>query len=68
MLTVWPGPPPPVLWNWAENWMSNVPAAANVIREFETIEILVAPAVLFSVIGVGVLIVAVWSTSLKNEP
>ena len=48
--------------------MSNVPPAANVMREPETIEILVAPAVLFSVIGVGVLIVAVWSTSLKNEP
>lgn len=48
--------------------MSNVPPAANVIREFDTIEMLVAPAVLFSVIGVGVFTVAVWSTSLKNEP
>jgi hypothetical protein len=38
------------------------------MREPETIEIFVAPAVLFSVIGVGVLIVVVWSTSLKNEP
>jgi hypothetical protein len=48
--------------------MSNVPPAAKVIREPDTIEMLVAPAVLFSVIAVGVFTVAVWSTLLKKEP
>lgn len=54
IFTVFPDPPPPKLWNCAENWILYVPGYVNVIWEPLTIFTPLASGVLFSVIAYGV--------------